>query len=84
MSVNFENEISEEAAARLREIFGEPVEDDQKTFLFDKIEELDRRAMGDLASLTGQPVSVELNDIGTIKNVGGLDFKLLEEGWKME
>ena len=25
---------------------------------------------------------IHLNDIGTIKKVGGFDFKLLEEGWK--
>ncbi len=77
MSVIFEKEIDEESIKRLLEIFGNPVADYKKTFLFDKIEKLDQKVMGELARQTGQPVTVELNDKGTTKRVDGRGIRTI-------
>ena len=82
MSVNFPEKIDDKAHAMLQDIFGDSVAEDRKTYLFDKIGDLNRRKMSDLAKATGQPVSVELNDVGDAKTVGDDLFRLLEEGWE--
>ena len=82
MSVNFEDPMNPEAKQFMREVFGKSVAQDDKTALFDKVGTLHQTQMKKLANIAEQPVSVEINSIGDIKEVGGVKYQLDEAGWK--
>ena len=56
---------------------------DTKTALLGKMEKLfDQRQIGDIARAAKQPVSLELNEVGDRKEVGGVVYELDEKGWR--
>ena len=81
MSINFENDMGPEAASKIRELF-EVVDMDKKTALLKQMGMVNRRDMGDIARLAGQPMQMEINKIGDRKEVGGVVYELDEKGWK--
>lgn len=83
MSINTEQPMNAATAARLREMFGEPVAADPKTMLFDKLKALDQREMSDVARIAGQPVTVEVNGPGEVKTMSdGSKYQVTSQGWK--
>ncbi len=84
MSVNFEKPMNEDAQNQLQNLFGEHVAQDSHTTLFNKMAELDRKIMSELAKTAGQPVVVELNSLGDTKEVDGIKYILTSEGWQKD
>jgi len=82
MSVNFKDPMNEKARSMLREMFGEPVAQDDFKQLFNKRMEMQQKKMKELANVAKQPVTVELNSIGDRKDVGGIVYELDESGWR--
>ena len=83
MSINFEDDMSPEAARLIRKTFGENlIEMDKRTALLEKIKQFDQKDFKELANVAKQPVTVEMNSIGDRKEVGGLVYELDENGWK--
>ena len=81
MSMNFKDDINEDAKSMLRKMFDVDVMDD-RTALVNNMPELNSKLMGDLARAAKQPVTVELNKIGDRKDVGGIIYELDEKGWR--
>ena len=83
MSVNFQDEVSPEAIKRMAEVFGEPVATDKRLFLYDQMREIEQSRMKELANMTKQPVTVEMNAPGEIKTMSdGTKYEVTEHGWK--
>jgi len=83
MSMNFQNPVSEELAAKITEEFGQPVATDRKTFLFDQMKQIDQRLMKQIANEAKQPVSVEVNGEGDIKTMSdGTQYRVTPQGWQ--
>lgn len=81
MSVNFTLPVGKSVKDMLREALGEPVAADDTTFLHDRLKPLDQRVMSQIAREANQPVSVEMNDIGDIKVIQGVQWRLETTGW---
>lgn len=81
MSVNYKNPIDDETNAEMKRIFGEPLVSDELTALYDEMGTLNRKEMGALAKMAGQPVTVELNSVGDTKEINGHPWELTEAGW---
>lgn len=83
MSFNFNEPIGPEASSMLRELFGKPVAEDGKTFLFDELAPMHQRKMTELANKAGQPVEVQLNSEGEIKTMrDGTRYQVTPKGWR--
>jgi len=83
MSINFNEPIGPEASSMLRELFGKPVAEDGKTFLFEELAPMHQRKMPELANKAGQPVDVELNSVGEIKTMrDGTRYQVTPKGWR--
>lgn len=81
MSINFEQDISPEVAESMREMFDIKAMD-QRTALFEKVGMLEQKKFKELANTAGQPVTVQLHQIGDRKEVGGVVYELDEKGWR--
>lgn len=81
MSVNFTFPVGQGVKDMLREALGQPVAADNKTFLHDRLNQLDQRVMSQIAQKANQPVTVGVNDIGDIKVVQGVQWRLEKTGW---
>jgi len=83
MSINFEKPISEEDQEFLRKMMGDRLVDmDEKTALFHN-DIIDQQKMKDIASRSGQTVSVELNEEGDIKTLSdGTQYLATKAGWQ--
>ena len=83
MSINFNNPVDPEASSMIKELFGKPVAEDDKTFLFNQQLELHQKQMSELARKAGQPVVVELNSEGEIKTMrDGTRYQVTPKGWR--
>lgn len=83
MSVNFYGPVNDEAIEKLRKVFGQEVAGDRKTFLYDKLDEIEQSKMKEVVKAAGQSATVELNSIGTIKTMSdGTRYKATPTGWK--
>lgn len=80
MSINFHDPLNSEALIALREM-AIPVQSDEKTFLFDRLN-IDQRKMKEIANKAGQPLTVELNGEGDIKTLSdGTKYQCTNKGW---
>ena len=82
MSINFDDPMNDEAREFMHKLMGNPVAEDDRTALFDKLGQLEQAEMKRLANAAKQPVQVELNSIGDIKEVGGVKYRCDKDGWK--
>ncbi len=82
MSMNFEHPITEQQQDFVRELMGDKVKAlDEKVALFDS-RAFRQNEMKQIANEVNQPVTVELNDIGDRKEVGGIVYELDAKGWR--
>jgi hypothetical protein len=81
MSVNFPRPVGQNVKDMLREALGQPVAADDQTFLHDRLKPLDQRVMSQIAREANQPVSVEMNEIGDVKVIRGVQWLLEKDGW---
>jgi hypothetical protein len=80
MSINFHDPLNNEALMALREM-AIPVQNDERTFLFDRLE-IDQRKMKELVNKAGQPATVEFNGDGDIKTMSdGTKYQCTIKGW---
>lgn len=83
MSLNFQEDVNEEAQKKIKALFGDAVACDQRTFLYNRIASLERRQMTEIANAAGQPAVVEVNKIGETKTLSdGTEYEVTEKGWK--
>lgn len=83
MSMNFRDPVSEALARKIAEEFGQPVASDNKTFLFDEMNQIEGRLMKEIANEAQQPVTVEVNGEGDIKTMSdGSRYQVTPHGWK--
>lgn len=88
MSINFNDPMNSEAMAKLQEFFKdgtlpEPVVMDDRRALFNTKLDLQQRKMTELANAAKQPVMVELNEEGEIKEMSdGTKYRVTPKGWK--
>lgn len=81
MSINFNDPINKEAESFLKNLLGKEAIMDDKTILLNEMEVISQHEMKELANLAKQPVSLELNKIGDIKEVAGTKYIATEKGW---
>lgn len=82
MSINFQDPANAEALRMMQEAFGKPVASDGKTNLFNELPVIDRPTMRQITNAAGQPVTVELCDVGTVKTMDdGTTWRLAPNGW---
>lgn len=81
MSMSFEQDINPEMQERMKEMLNITAID-KRTALFEKGDFLDQKKFKEIANMTNQPVTVQLNEIGDRKEVGGVVYELDEKGWK--
>ena len=78
----FKNDMGAEAKSMIEKMFEVEVID-SKTALLGKMENVfNQRQMGDIARAAKQPATLELNEIGDQKEVGGVVYELDEIGWR--
>ena len=83
MSINFDKAINSELRDKLLKLFGSPMADDGKTFLYDRGLVLDTRVMTEIAKEAKQPVAVELNSEDEIKTFSdGTRYLMTTSGWR--
>ncbi len=81
MSINFKEDMGFEAKSRILNEFAVEAIDD-RTALLNGISTAYSRQMSDIARAAKQPVTIELNEIGDRKTVGGVVYELDEKGWR--
>lgn len=87
MSINFNNPMNNKALEKLRELISDgslpaPVAQDDYRALFNKRLDLQPRKLTELANAAKQPVTVELNEEGEIKEMSdGTKYKVTRKGW---
>lgn len=82
MSITFDDPMNPEAKKMLEQMFHIEAMD-EKTALLGKMERaFTRNKLGRLANTARQPVSLEINEIGDRKEVGGVVYELDEKGWR--
>jgi len=83
MSMNFVNPVNDAALTEIVKEFGPPVATDRKTFLFDRMNKLEQRAMKRIANAAKQPATVEIHAEGDIKIMSdGTRYQVTPTGWK--
>jgi hypothetical protein len=85
MSMSFDKPLCDQASRDLKEKLDElfNVEAmDEKQVLFNPMKAINARAMSDIARTVKQPVTLELNEIGDRKEIGGIVYELDEKGWR--
>ena len=83
MSINFENEVNQEAIEKMRKAFGDPVAADGKQFLFDRMQEIKQSDMKAIVNAAKQPAAVELHGEGEIKTMAdGTRYEVTPTGWR--
>lgn len=82
MSINFREDMGSEAKSMIEEMFNvEAI--DQKTALLGKMDKsFNQHQIGDIARAAKQVATLELNEIGDRKEVGGMAYELDEAGWR--
>ncbi len=83
MSMNFEKPLTDENQSFLREFIGEDlVALDEKTALFNT-RNVNQRAVGHIAKMVNQVVTVEINEPDEIKTLSdGSEYQVTPQGWK--
>lgn len=82
MSINFEEPMSDEARALMKELFGEPDVEDDRHALFSKRLTMVQQDMSKLANVAKQPVTVEVHELGEVKTMSdGTRYKVTPGGW---
>jgi hypothetical protein len=82
MSINFREDMGPEAQSMIKELFDVKAID-QRTALLGQMEKaFNQRQMGNIARAAKQPATLELNEIGDRKEVGGVVYELDEKGWR--
>jgi hypothetical protein len=80
MSMSFENPVSDEAVEKMQEFF-DVVAHDKKTFLINNTE-INSRVGGEIARLTSQIATFEINGPGDTKVLSdGTCYELNKNGW---
>lgn len=83
MSMNFDQPVNDEALAKIKELFGEPIASDRKTILFDHLIRLRQQDMKIVATLAQQPARIELHGEGEIKTMSdGTRYQVTSQGWR--
>lgn len=82
MSINFQDEMGQEAKQMIEKLFDvEAI--DEKTALLGQMETaFTQRQMAGIARAAKQPATLEINKIGDRKEVGGVVYELDEIGWR--
>lgn len=82
MSINFRDDMGPEAQSMIKEMFDvEAI--DSKTALLGNMEKMfNQQQLGDIARAAKQPATLELNEVGDQKEVGGVVYELDEKGWR--
>lgn len=84
VSVNSKKPTSNAERSAIKEIIGKPVAGDEKTQLFDKLPMMQPKKMGNLARLVNQVITLELNEIGDVKELSdGTKYEATKQGWKI-
>ena len=82
MSMNFDKPVNSEAMEALSKMFGEPVAQDEKTFLYDKMDAINGAMMSELANKAKQTVALEINAPDDIKTMSdGTQYRMTPRGW---
>lgn len=83
MSIGFNEPMNDAARKMLKEIYGNPVAEDEKTMLFDQTKDIEQRDMKAVANAAGQPATVELHALDEIKTMSdGRKYRVTPNGWK--
>jgi len=83
MSMQFDKPISKQHQKFIKELFGDGlvVMDERKALLHSKT--IDPHKMKMVANEVGQPVDVEINDLGEIKTLSdGSMYEVTSKGWE--
>lgn len=87
MSINFNDPMNAEAREMFRQMVDagdlpQPIAMDERRALFNDALKLEQKKMGDLARAAKQPVTLELNSEGEIKEMSdGTKYKVTPRGW---
>lgn len=82
MSINFDNDMGPEAYKLIKEAFKVAAIDGRTALLEDLERGFTQKQMGDIARAAKQPATLEINNIGDRKEVGGVVYELDEKGWR--
>jgi len=83
MSINFKNDVNDETIKLLKDAFGEPLANDRRTFLFDRLNEIKQPIMKKVANAAKQPATVEIHGHGDIKVLSdGTRYFVTPQGWR--
>ena len=83
MDISTPEPMNDEMQEKLKEMFGEPFAQDERTALMDKLIDIDRKQMTDLANIAKQPISVGIQGVGEIKTLSdGTRYQVTDRGWK--
>lgn len=83
MSISTQSPMNPEFLKKLEELQGKPAVSDATTALYDQLCAMTSKQGGDLARAQGEPVSVELNEIGDIRTLAdGSRYQVTPHGWK--
>ena len=83
MSMSFINPINEETAAAIRDLCGEPVAHDERTFLFDGSATKLIRAIPEISRKAKQSATVESHSEGAIHTMSdGTRYQVTPKGWQ--
>lgn len=87
MSMNFNDPMNDEALEMFRQMVDagdlpQPVAMDDRRALFNDALKMEQKKMGDLARAAKQPITVELNEEGEIKEMSdGTKYRVTSRGW---
>lgn len=84
MSIQFNQPINAEAESFLEKAFGRPKITDGKTFLFDEMGSIHGDFAQELIRKAGQPMTASVDQIGDVKEVGGVKYKATALGWVLD
>jgi hypothetical protein len=83
MSLNFHDPMNEQASAFIKKLFEPTAMDEQQVLLNDLTDKVDQANMKELANLAKQPVTLEINELGEIKEMSdGTKYRLTLQGWR--
>lgn len=83
MSVSTPSPMTAEMMESLRRTLGKPVARDERTALYDQMAALTSKQGGDMARAQGEPVKVEMHEVGDIKILSdGTRYQVTPSGWK--
>jgi len=82
MSINFEDNMGPKAQEMIKKLFDVEAIDDRTALLNSTERSFSQKQMGDIVRAAKQVATLEINEIGDRKEVGGVVYELDEKGWR--